>query len=903
MNELAPPHATDIADLCERWHVDTHQGLTAKQATDRLAEYGPNALEAAPHEPWWARLWAQFQSLLIGILFAAAVIAGLLGDWVDTLAILAIVVLNGLLGFFQESRAEQALNALQRLSSPQARVLRDGRLRVIPAQEVVPGDRMEVEAGDQIPADARLIQAFNLQVQEASLTGESTAVDKRADCRLPADAPLGDRANMLFAGTMVTVGKGAAIVTATGMRTEIGKIAGLLQQTDREVTPLQRRLHELGRVLVFACLLIVSVIFAVRMLQGGKLDEVLLTSVSLAVAAVPEGLPAVVTIALAIGLQRMAQRNALIRRLPSVETLGCVTLICSDKTGTLTRNEMTVRELWTALGDHHVSGDGYDALGTLEPTLQGELADRIARVSAWCNNARWEWQSEQNAAEVAGDPTEIALLVLAHKIDPRAIAARHQFADPLVFENPFDSDRKIMSQVYRLADGPYLMLAKGAPEELLARCDCIDMEEGSQPLDDPLRRSILEVNSRMAGQALRVLALANRPADSDPEDWHRESGFCLLALVGMIDPPRSEAWPAVEKCRKAGIRPVMITGDHPQTALAIARKLRIAGAEESAVSGQELQLLDQEQRQAALRSRNVFARVTAHDKLQLVRAGQLEGHVVAMTGDGVNDAPAVKTADIGIVMGITGSDAAKAAADMVLLDDNFASIVNAVEEGRGIFENIQKFLFFLLSCNASEVLFMFLAALIGWPSPLLPLQILWINLVTDSLPALALALERPDHDLMDRPPRPLRAPVLSWQRGVLISLNGLLLSMVALFGFWWIYRGGSGQLVMARTVAFTVITLAQLFFSIGCRSFRHTMPSLGMFTNPALIGALLITTLLQLTVLYWTPAAKVLQVAALPAAHWPLIIGLAIIPVSALEIAKLVVAIRLPKAGRPLLEE
>jgi Ca2+-transporting ATPase len=888
-------------------YVSQDRGLTSTEVEKQSQRFGPNQLAEAPPVPAWRRFLAQFADLVIWILIVAALISGLMKEWADTAAILAIVIVNGIIGFLQEERAGRALAALQKMSSPMAKVIRNGVLSSVAVRELVPGDIIELEAGDNVPADSRLVSGFGLGVQEASLTGESASVSKEADCVLNEDVSLGDRRNMVYMGTVVATGKARAIVVATGMNTELGHIAGMLQRSTPKPTPLQRRLAELGKVLVLVCLAIVVVIFGLQLARGGELLETLLISVSLAVAAVPEGLPAVVTLTLALGLQRMVSRNALVRKLPSVETLGSVTVICSDKTGTLTRNEMTVREIITGGDRFHVTGGGYtprgeflkcrefEATGTSEsrsgsdadvavnPNDQPDLM-QILITAARCNNATVSPVGDgTDSWQVIGDPTEGSLVVAALK----AGIESHDSDQHVLFELPFDSDRKAMSVVIRGKDDSRTMYSKGAPEGILAKCTTEQRGGAIEPLNDDRRSDIIRWNSEMASRALRVLALAYRDHSETNGPVYDETQLTFAGLIGMIDPPREEARLAVQTSRKAGIRPVMITGDHPETALAIARELDIAKDADRAVSGQELDNLSEEQLAAQVDQISVYARVSAEHKLRVVSAWQSRGQIVAMTGDGVNDAPAVKAADIGIAMGVTGTDVTKEASDMVLIDDNFASIVNAVEEGRGIFDNIQKFVHFLLSCNAGEVLLMFFAALIGWPVPLIAIQILWINLVTDGLPALALGMERPEWDIMSRAPRPPHEAVITRERGLLILFHGTLVAAVAALGFWIIYQGDASRVERARTVTFCVTAFSQLFFAIGCRSQRFTMPELGLFSNPHLFGAIMISGLLQLSAVTLPFTQPIFEITTHLTWEWLLIGGLSLTPVTIIEIAKL----------------
>ena len=883
-----PVLSEPVSAVAANFKTNLEHGLTAAEVHERLARIGPNKLTEIAPPPWWKNLVAQFNQLVIWILLAATILSGVLGDWLEAGAIFVIVLLNAFLGFFQERKAEEALSSLRKLSAPTAKVLRDGALHPIAAEELVPGDVIELEAGDRIPADLQLFSTFSLQTQEAALTGESTPVEKDAAALAPQNAPIAERRNMAFMGTNAVAGKGRGVVLATGMATELGRIAAFLQTEEREPTPLQKRLEELGRVLIVACLVLVALIFALELLRGEGLARTFLLSVSLAVAAVPEGLPAVVTIALALGLQRMAKRHALIRRLASVETLGSVTVICSDKTGTLTRNEMTVTEIVAGAQRYQITGSGYTPSGAFfladktEIDAKGEPAlARILTIGTWCNNAHLEpLAGEEERWRVIGDPTEGALLVAAQK----AGVARTP-ATAVIHELPFDSERKLMSVVVHDTRSGTQLYSKGAPEMLLARCVVEDRAGEMVPLTEARREALLQESRAMANRALRVLGFAWRQVDQEPQNI-REEELVFAGLVGMIDPARDEARIAVEKCQSAGIRPVMITGDHPATALAVARQTGIAGADDRVVSGVELEAFSDAELTAEVGRLNVFARVSPEHKLRIVRALKARGEVVAMTGDGVNDAPAVKMADIGIAMGITGTDVTKEASDMVLTDDNFASIVNAVEEGRGIYDNIQEFVHYLLSCNASEIGLVLFAALIGWPVPLIPLQLLWINLVTDGLPALALAMEKPAPDIMKRPPRPPQEPLFTRARGARILTHGLLMAAITIAGFAYAY--GKGGIAYAQALVFFVTVFAQLFFSLGCRSQRFTLPELGFFTNPYLLAAILLSALLQVLLLVFPFTRGIFfDLAPRFGFDWVLIFLLALLPVSVIEIAKI----------------
>lgn len=873
---------------------DSETGLDPGVIADRRANSGWNELATAAVEPVWKRLLAQLNDVVIWILLAAAVISGLTGEWTDVAAIIAIVLLNAILGFFQEEKAERALAALQRLSAPVANVIRGAQRQSIPARELVPGDVIDLEAGDNVPAEARLLRAFALRVQEASLTGESVPVDKDADAVLSPDTPLADRRNMVFMSTVVANGTARAVVTATGMSTEIGRIAGLLQRSEREPTPLQRQLAAVGHVLAMACLALVGVVFVLGLIRGDKFLGALLTAVSLAVAAVPEGLPAVATMALAIGLQRMVARNALIRKLPSVETLGCVTVICSDKTGTLTRNEMTVREILAGDSHFEITGSGYTPRGEFslrsKPGIAGQHAIvvdafpalRLAlHIGAYCNNAEVHPEKGGERWTINGDPTEGALVVVAMK----GGISRGDTPIRVLQELPFDSNRKMMSAVLKDATGKTVQYTKGAPEMVLDRCQWEFQDDKVVALTAERLQEIRETAIEMASRALRVLACGFRDHDS-PQAEIVEDGMTFVGLYGMIDPPRDEVKAAISRCRDAGIRTVMITGDHPATAAAIGQELGIADSDDAIVSGSELDRLSD----GALAERAddiaVYARVAPEHKLRVVRALKSRGHIVAMTGDGVNDAPAVKAADIGIAMGVGGTDVTREAAAMVLMDDNFTSIVSAVEEGRAIYDNIQKFLVYLLSCNVGEMLLMLICGLLGWPTPLLPVQLLWINLVTDGLPALALAMEPPEPDLMRRKPRSSRATMLSWSLGGVVFGQGLLLAVVALIAFA-VGQYYEHEIDQARTLVFCVVVYGELFRALAARSRIWTFWQLRPETNPYLFAAVCISVLLQISIITLPFARPVFEVTSHSYGEWILLALLALMPVTVIELVKL----------------
>lgn len=884
--------AMDELEMTLQSNLD--RGLAEREAQQRLAKHGSNELPETPPVSALTLLIGQFTSIIIWVLIGAAAISGLLQEWVDAAAILAIVLLNALLGFVQEYRAEESIAALRKLSITMARVIREGEIRSIPARELVPGDLIQIEAGDRVPADSRIVYATGFQTQEASLTGESTPVAKSAEPIPHTEVPLGDRHNMLFMGTIVVSGKGRALVTATGSQTELGKIAALIHreaQAEQEETPLQRRLERLGHTLLWLSLGIVVVVFLLGALRGVYLVTMFLTAVSLAVAAIPEGLPAVVTITLALGVTRMVKRHALIRRLPAVETLGSTTVICSDKTGTLTKNEMTVTTLYQGGEIFTVTGEGYAPDGDIRldseltaPTLKPGLI-ALLRASVLCNGA--DLRLEAFLWKIVGDPTEGALLVVAAKA---GLTKNHLEQENLwLGEVPFDSERKKMTVVRQTPSGP-VAFVKGAPDVLLRDCQAWLTRGGDiQPLTDAIRQEIAAANQRLASQALRVLGVAMRPLDRIPDVYdakNLEHDLVFLGLVGMKDPIRPEAKAAVEACRAAGIRTVMITGDHKDTAVAIATELGLMEPGAQAISGVEMNQLSDEELRDRVKTAAVYARVTAEHKLRVVRAWKQQGAVVAMTGDGVNDAPALKAADIGVAMGMSGTDVTKEAADMVVTDDNFASIAAAVEEGRAIYDNIRKSVYYLLSCNISEILLMLLATLFGLPLPLLPVQILWINLVTDGLPALALAVDPADAGLMQRPPRPPQEPFLTRTCLLRLLVQGTFIAAITLLAFLYCLYGMDFSLDRARTLTFTVMVLAQLFHALNHRSEERSIFVLGLWTNKPLLATVGLSALLQAGIVSWPPVHSLFKVAPFDPEHWILAIGIGMLPLIAMEVWK-----------------
>jgi Ca2+-transporting ATPase len=834
------------------------KGLSSAEAARRIEKYGPNTLKEEKKISPWQIFFGQFKNFLIILLIVATVISLFLGETLDAIVIFAIVVASALLGFYQEFRAEKAMEALKAMSSPTATVIRDGEEIEIPSADVVPGDIMLLTAGDRIPADGRLIEAINTRIDEASLTGESSAVSKNAHAVHPEDTSIGDRKNMVFAATIMTYGRGRSVVTGTGMETEFGRIAKMLQEVEEEPSPLAVKMDYIGKRLGIACLVVSAVVMGLGIFRGNPVLEMFIWAVSLAIAAVPEALAAVVTGALAIGVQRAAKRNAIVRRLPAVETLGCTTVICSDKTGTLTKNEMTIRQFYTGGRLIEVSGVGFEPAGAftvdsrpLDPSADPTLK-RMLMSGILCNDANLV--QKDGAWRIKGDPTEGAFVVAAAK-------AKHDISDlrkcwPRIGEIPFESERKRMSTVHQPSEGaePFACV-KGAPELILERCTHWEKNGQREALTEEMRLQILDANDRMAKSALRVLGLACRsvlnPSPTYTPDT-LETDLTFLGLAGMIDPPREEVKKAIRDCHASGIRTVMVTGDHKLTAAAIARELGILGGEGQrefkALEGRELDKMSEEQLAAMVEDVAVYARVSPEHKMKIVGAWKSRKHVVAMTGDGVNDAPALKRADIGIAMGITGTDVTREASDMVLMDDNFATIVAAVEEGRIIYDNIKKYLTFLLSCNVAEILILGIAGMIGWAMPLIALQILWVNLTTDGLPALALGVEPAEPDLMGRPPRDPDEPVFSGSVLWALSAMSVLIFIGLMPIFYWYWQNEG--LEKAQTMALATLVVYELFYAFNCRSLHYTLPKLGLFTNKWLLPAVLSSGLLLLAVIY-----------------------------------------------------
>ena len=840
-------------------------GLTGEEAKLRLDRFGHNELEQEEKISPLAIFARQFKNILVLILFGATLMSLALGETVDAAVIIAIVIAISFLGFFQEHRAERALEALKKMAALTATVIRGGVESEIPARELVPGDLVMLSVGDKVPADTRLIEAINLRVDESPLTGESVPSEKSVD-PVPLDAPLAERACVVYAGTVVSYGRGRGIVFSTAQQTEFGKIASMMQATPKAKTPLELRIEKVGRILGIFMVSVAVLVLVLGLARGQPLLEMLLWAVSLAVAAVPEALPAVVTGGLAIGVRRMAKRNAIVRRLPAVETLGSTTVICSDKTGTMTKGEMTVRRVFVSKDLYEITGAGYNSQGEIlrqgVPAQNDDVA-LVGKVGILCSDA-----SLANASppQAIGDPTEVALLVLAAKAGERADKVRND--NPRVFEVPFTSERKRMTTVHQTPDGPLLYCMKGAIESVLPKCTSVHFQGKSVSLDEDMTRRIHEASDQMVGDALRVLALAYKTAPSTNDTLDEagsERGLTFLGLVGMFDPPREEVKEAVQKCRDAGIKVVMITGDHKGTAEAVARELGLSSSTTYTMIGAELDALGSEQFDRVVEDITVYARVSPEHKLRIVNALKKKGHIVAMTGDGVNDAPALKTADIGVAMGITGTDVTKEAADVVLADDNFASIVAAVEEGRGIYDNIRKYLVFLLSANIGEIAILLLAVVLGYPLPLLPVQILYMNLATDGLPALALGMDPPGRDVMRRRPRDpslsIFAGLKSWIAGISVLLT---IVITTVFTYNLLPKG----IVEARSIAFVSIILFELAFAFSCRSQVQTIFRLGFTSNRYLVVAVLWELALLLLIAHTPQLALLFDLYPMPIEDW-----------------------------------
>ena len=870
------------SDVLKELEVNPERGLSEAEAKTRLEKYGENKLKGKPKKSLIYLFLSQLKDMLIYVLLASAVITFVIGEYADSIIILLVVILNAVIGVIQEYKAEKAVEALQKMTTPKAVVRRDGAIKEINSEEVVPGDIVVLDAGRFVPADLRLIESANLQIEESALTGESVPAAKNAASIFEdSKTPVGDKENMAFLSTLVTYGRGEGVVVATAMETEIGKIAKILEDDNEEMTPLQKRLDELGRILGFLAIGICVVIFVIALIQKRDLFEMFLTAISLAVAAIPEGLAAIVAIVLALGVTKMSKINAIVKKLPAVETLGSVNIICSDKTGTLTQNKMTVVKQYT-------SGRLTD-IPAADTTLIAEADDQeLVKSLVLCSDATYE------NGQGTGDPTEVALIVLGNKygLTRNDLNVKHK----RVSENPFDSDRKLMSTLNAEEHG-YRVHTKGAIDNILKISSNVLVNGKAVPLTNELKAEFLRITEEMSDDALRVLGVAYKDSAVlvAPEDM--ENNLTLLGLVGMIDPPRLEVKASIAEAKNAGIRPIMITGDHKNTAVAIAKELGIADSLSQSITGAEIDDLSDEEFALKIHDLRVFARVSPEHKVKIVRAFKAQGNIVSMTGDGVNDAPSLKYADIGVAMGITGTDVAKGASDMILTDDNFTTIVHAIEEGRNIYNNIKKSVIFLLSCNLGEVITIFVSILLNWPVPLIATQILWVNLITDSLPAIALGVDPGDKDVMKQKPRNPKESFFAHGAGARAVIGGVLIGIFTLAAFYYGlwehgYILGSGTipeaaLPYARTMAFVVLATSQLFYSLSMRNFNKSILKIGLLSNKMLIGAIIVGTLLQLLVISVPFLADAFGVHSLTLADWGLVLLFALIPLIVNEIIKL----------------
>lgn len=884
-----------VQDVLQEFRISLDAGLNTEQVSENQKKYGWNQLKEANKKTFLSKVADQFKDFLILILLAASVVSFSIGEKTDAMIIVAIVIINAMLGLYQEGKAEKAIEALQKLAAPNANVIRNGVPISVPAEQLVPGDVVVLETGDIVPADLRLVESHNLQIEEASLTGESVASEKRAEDICEEDVSLADRKNMAYASTILTYGRGKGVVVSTGHDTEIGKIAEVIQGYEEESTPLQKKLARLGKQLGIIVLAVCVVVFVIGILQNLPMLDMFMTSVSLAVAAIPEGLPAIVTVVLSLGMGKMASKHAIVKKLPAVETLGTTTVICSDKTGTLTQNEMTVVKVFV---DEHildVEGEGYEADGRIchekeevdvetVPTLE-----RLLEITLLANDAKLK-RLENGKLGVMGDPTEGALITLANKWD--MYSKDYEEAHPRKNELPFDSDRKMMTTFHEnIGKNPVVSFTKGAPDVVLSRCSYWEKNNGIVELNEELREKISEVNQKFSKNALRVLALAYRSFEKMPEEItvdEIEKEMIFVGLVGMIDPARAEAKEAIKLCKHAGIIPVMITGDYKETAFAIGQQLGMVEDISQAMMGTELEQYNAEQMREIVKDKRVYARVSPEHKVKIVTALKENGNIVAMTGDGVNDALAIKKADIGIAMGITGTDVAKNTAEVILTDDNFASIVDAVQEGRIIYSNIKKFVSFLLSCNIGEILIVLVSILMKLPVPLLPIQLLWLNLVTDSFPALALGVEKGDEDIMNQPPRDPQEPILDKKTSIRITVQSIAITIATIGAYQYgLHHFTEHSLEGARTIAFVTLILAELLRSYSARSESHTVMSIGMFSNRALTLGTVFSLFMTLIVIYIPFMRTLFHTVFLGAEEWSRIIPFALIPFVVGEVYKL----------------
>ncbi|MGM9928906.1 MAG: cation-translocating P-type ATPase [Bacillus sp. (in: firmicutes)] len=869
------------AELEAALQTDTEQGLLGKEAERRLHEFGYNELQEGEKKSALMSFFDQFKDFMMLILLAATLVSGLLGEYIDAIAIIAIVILNAFMGFIQERKAEKSLDALKEMSAPQVLVLRDGEWVKLPSKQVVVGDILKFSTGDRIGADIRIIEASSLEIEESALTGESVPVTKTFEPVFHSVNSIGDEENMAFMGTMVTRGNGVGIITATGMKTEMGKIADMLHTASSMITPLQHKLEQLGKILIVVALCLTALVIALGVFQGNDLYTMVLAGVSLAVAAIPEGLPAIVTVALSLGVQRMIKQKAIVRKLPAVETLGCATVICSDKTGTLTQNKMTVTTLWNSGKTWTVTGKGNQAEGTFE--RDGRELDKLDKsiqqlltFGLLCNTS--EVKEHEGSLLVEGSATEGAMHIAALKAGITKEQLQQQFT--IVKEFPFDSERKMMSVMVKDENNKHFVVTKGAPDVLLGKCKSILWNDKAQYVDNAIVETVQGAIDELASQALRTIAVGYKTITTPTQYTHErdiEKELTLIGIQGIIDPPRPEVKDAVAECRVAGIQTIMITGDHSSTATAIAKQLGIYTGKELVIEGKELNEMEMQELVDVVENVAVFSRVSPEHKLKIVKALQEKGHVVAMTGDGVNDAPAIKSADIGIAMGITGTDVAKESSSLVLLDDNFATIKAAIKEGRNIYENIRKFIRYLLASNVGEILVMLFAMILALPLPLTAVQILWVNLVTDGLPAMALGLDKPEENVMKRKPRLAKEGIFARGLGWKIVSRGFLIGGVTLAAFMTALRNDPNDLAYAQTIAFMTLCLAQFIHVFDCRS-EKSIFSRNPFENVYLVWAVIISMAMVLVVIYYPPLQEIFGTVAIRPRDWLLVIGLSAVP-------------------------
>ena len=875
-------HEMNPEEIREKIQTDFKRGLTEEEVSRRRKQFGYNELQEGEKQSALLLFFSQFKDFMVIVLLVATLISGLLGEYIDAIAIMAIVLLNGILGFYQERRAEKSLDALKELSAPTASVLRNGEWIKIPSKEIVPGDIVRFTSGDRIGADLRIVEANSLEIEESALTGESVPSSKDTDIIHGENVGIGDMSNMAFMGTMVTRGSGIGVVIGTGMQTAMGQIADMLQTAETLQTPLQRRLEQLGKILIVVALVLTLLVVVIGIMQGHDIYTMFLSGVSLAVAAIPEGLPAIVTIALSLGVQRMIKKNSIVRKLPAVETLGCASVICSDKTGTMTQNKMTVTHLWANNEVWNVSGQGYEPIGEflkskrkMDPTKDVHF-NKLLSFAMLCNHA--EIIGKKGDYKLDGDPTEGALLVAGMKAGFSRDKLLKEYK--IIQEFPFDSARKMMTIIVQDKKGDRYAITKGAPDILINLSESVFANGRQQYLNQQWKSQLQHAVESLAEQALRTIAISYKKLNTKTKFIHEsevEKDLTFIGLQGMIDPPRPEVYDAIKECREAGIKTVMITGDHVITAKAIGKELGLINSNSLVLDGAALDTMSVDELEEIVDDVSVFARVSPEHKLKIVKALQNNGHIVAMTGDGVNDAPAIKAADIGIAMGITGTDVAKESSSLVLLDDNFATIKAAIQEGRNIYENIRKFIRYLLASNVGEILVMLFAMILAMPLPLLPIQILWVNLVTDGLPAMALGLDKPESDVMKRPPRNPKEGVFARGLGWKVISRGFLIGIATLIAFVIVYTNNPDDLAYAQTVAFSTLVLAQLIHVFDCRS-EHSIFARNPFGNTYLVWAVISSVILLLIVIYYPPLATVFHTVPIEPRDWLLIIAMASIP-------------------------